>query len=283
MFITRLRLNTGRPSAQRMLSSPRVLHATLMGAFRETPQGTGAASDTARVLWRVDRWNEAYAVLNVVSACEPDLTRFVEQAGWPSSTQPGTPGWETLPYHPLLDHLAEGDVWDFKLTANPVHCVRRGEGEAFKRVAHSTARHQRKWLLDRQEQSGFQVLEAEAPRQARGTAEVHHSSATDRCRPLGVHGTRHQLRVSGGRELTFPGKTHATDGRTQTISLVTVTFEGRLQVSDPVALRHALTRGIGKAKAYGCGLMTLRRPSRHSSYAGAGKPPPQEARGAARS
>lgn len=38
---------------------------------------------------------------------------------------------------------------------------------------------------------------------------------------------------------------------------MTVTFDGRLEVTDPAALRRTLTQGIGKAKAYGCGLITL--------------------------
>jgi CRISPR system Cascade subunit CasE len=38
--------------------------------------------------------------------------------------------------------------------------------------------------------------------------------------------------------------------------VVTVTFDGRLEVTDPDALRRTLTQGI-RAKAYGCGLITL--------------------------
>ncbi len=46
-------------------------------------------------------------------------------------------------------------------------------------------------------------------------------------------------------------------GKANKVPLVTVTFDGRLEVTDPVALRRTLTMGLGKAKAYGCGLMTL--------------------------
>jgi CRISPR system Cascade subunit CasE len=34
-------------------------------------------------------------------------------------------------------------------------------------------------------------------------------------------------------------------------------FEGRLLITDPDALRAALVTGIGPAKGYGCGLLTL--------------------------
>jgi CRISPR-associated protein, Cse3 family len=41
--------------------------------------------------------------------------------------------------------------------------------------------------------------------------------------------------------------------------IVTTTFEGLLTVSDPVLMRTALQQGIGPAKAFGCGLMLVRR------------------------
>jgi CRISPR system Cascade subunit CasE len=34
-------------------------------------------------------------------------------------------------------------------------------------------------------------------------------------------------------------------------------FEGVLQISDESLFKAALTNGIGRAKAYGCGLLTL--------------------------
>ena len=44
------------------------------------------------------------------------------------------------------------------------------------------------------------------------------------------------------------------------MTLALATFEGVLEVTDPDALRHGLVHGIGRGKAYGCGLMTLARP-----------------------
>ena len=43
------------------------------------------------------------------------------------------------------------------------------------------------------------------------------------------------------------------------VRLSIATFEGVLEVSDPQALRHAVVNGIGRGKAYGCGLLTLAR------------------------
>lgn len=41
--------------------------------------------------------------------------------------------------------------------------------------------------------------------------------------------------------------------------LVTITFEGTLQVRDPEILVNRLANGIGPAKAFGCGLLLVRR------------------------
>lgn len=41
--------------------------------------------------------------------------------------------------------------------------------------------------------------------------------------------------------------------------LVMVTFEGRLTVTDPEQLRALLSSGVGPAKAFGCGLLLVRR------------------------
>jgi CRISPR system Cascade subunit CasE len=43
------------------------------------------------------------------------------------------------------------------------------------------------------------------------------------------------------------------------ISLSTLDFEGSLTVTDPADFLNALLSGIGPAKAFGCGLLLVRR------------------------
>ena len=49
-------------------------------------------------------------------------------------------------------------------------------------------------------------------------------------------------------------------GRRDAIQYSSVDYEGLLEVTDPGRLIEALARGIGRAKAFGCGLMLIRRP-----------------------
>jgi CRISPR system Cascade subunit CasE len=234
MYLTRFRFNTARSDARRLLSSPQSMHAAVMSSFPQLLPTAPQTPTGPRVLWRADRNASAEVLLFVVSPDRPDLTHLVEQAGWPAAAASGTPGWQTFHYTPFLERLDKGGTWGFRLTANPVHSVRTKDGDPTKRTAHRTARHQLLWLLQRQEAGGFRVLAKPADRQ------------------LTEHGDEHQVIVADQRGMDF-GK-QGSKGR---VTIKAVTYDGRLEVTDPDALRTLLTSGLGKAKAYGCGLMTL--------------------------
>lgn len=226
MYLTRFRINPERIGARKLLSSPQVLHAAVMSSFAELPDPT---PDAPRVLWRIDRDPRPHTHLCIVSPYKPDLTHLVEQAGWPTTAR-----WETFDYGPFLDRLGAGDRWAFRLTANPIHSVRNKDGAPTKITAHITARHQLGWLLQRQQAAGFTI--------------VRKPSAHEQQDEL----AQHELILYNRRQFAFQKK-----GAGKPVTLVTVTYDGRLQITDPDAFRRTLTHGLGKAKAYGCGLMTL--------------------------
>lgn len=231
MFLTRFRINTARLGARRLLSSPQAMHAAVLSSF---PDMLPTGPETPRVLWRMDHNAAAEVLLFIVSPTQPDLTHLVEQSGWPAAAAAGTRGWQTYSYAPFLERLGEGSSWGFRLTANPVHSVRNADGVPLKRTAHLVPKYQLQWLLDRQKANGFHILDK--PEEKR----------------LTEHGDEHQVIVRDQRDLDFSKR-----GEKARVTIKTVTYEGRLEVTDPVALRTMLTGGLGKAKAYGCGLMTL--------------------------
>jgi CRISPR system Cascade subunit CasE len=51
----------------------------------------------------------------------------------------------------------------------------------------------------------------------------------------------------------------AKRGGTGELQFSTVDFDGALTVEDPVAFQETLFHGIGTAKAFGCGLLLVRR------------------------
>jgi len=170
-----------------------------------------------RVLWRVD-FQHPHVYLYIVSPSEPSLEHLVEQAGWP-----GKSGWESVDYDYRLSRLAEGEVLAFRLTANPVKQSRDPQ-LAGKRLPHVTADQQRDWLIQRAEAHGFRV-------------------------PLGVDGQPDVLVSRRSRHEFRRGDSMVT--------LATAQFDGRLEISDAAVFRRTLTHGLGRAKGYGCGLMTI--------------------------
>lgn len=194
-------------------------HAMHAAVLAGFPPGVSTASAEGRVLWRVDRKGPEL-YLYIVSPEKPDLTHVIEQAGWPTSST-----WETRDYIPFLNRLALGQQYVFRLSANPVRQP-RGPELSGKRVGHVTAAQQERWLLDRAAACGFAVLESAA-----GSVDL----------------------VVSEREV----KRFARNGSRVTLS--TARFDGRLEVTDVSLIRASLSRGIGPAKGYGCGLMTLAR------------------------
>lgn len=127
--------------------------------------------------------------------------------------------WETKEYGTFLNRLDEGQQWHFRLCGNPVHSVKT-EGTARGKVyGHVTVEQQRQWFFARAQKNGFAVSDDEFDLIERSVQKFR-------------------------REKKY-------------VTLSTAVFEGNLTVTDKVLLAAALKNGIGRAKAYGCGLLTL--------------------------
>ncbi|MFJ9729446.1 type I-E CRISPR-associated protein Cas6/Cse3/CasE [Streptomyces sp. NPDC101209] len=235
MYLTRAYLNPRRKGAIKLISNPRALHALLAGSYPDQPP-VPAGEQPPRTLWRLDTDDPRKPVLYIVSPTRPDLTQLIEDAGWPAAE---TPQWATKPYTPFLNRLAEGQTYAFRLTANPTHSLTpTGPGQRGKRVPHTTPRHQLAWLAQRAHQHGFVIPPA------RHQADIG---------PDGQPAL--QLHLAKRATDSFRKPDHS--GKPIRVTLTTATYEGTLQVTNPQNLRTLLTTGIGNARAYGCGLLTL--------------------------
>lgn len=228
MHLSRIQINPERRGGRKLLGSPQAMHAAVLASFPQTEEERG------RVLWRVDR-DTHQQWLYVVSGPRPDFAHIVEQAGWQTTADT----WAVRPYGPLLDRLAAGQTWAFRLTANPTRTSRAKtvvDGipvvpprdpdkpkERAKRYGHVTVAEQLDWLLARTEGWGFTVPEK------------------DGVRDVVVHGRR----------------TERFQRKGATVTIAKATYDGILTVADPDALRGVMTAGAGPAKGYGCGLLTL--------------------------
>ena len=145
--------------------------------------------------------------------------------------------WDAVSYDAFLGRLTRGQVWGFRLAANPVRAVAR-EGARSKVLPHVTPAQQVGWLDERSAGWGFSLVGS-----LRG-------GTTEETRKNGVL-------VSQRHDDRF-GRAESVAGRRSKVTLRIAQFDGTLEVTDAQALRCALVAGMGRAKGYGCGLMTLR-------------------------
>jgi CRISPR system Cascade subunit CasE len=253
-YLSRIRINPLRSGAQPLLKNPHRMKVEVLG-------GVPARTSDEPVLWRLDTFDPHQPHLLVLTHTKPSWDHIVERAGWP-----GADGEHALvrDYEPLLARLAIGREFAFRVTANPVQSTAapekltehqrkalenapEGGGDAPLRrgfrVGHRTAHHQTQWLLRRVSKAGFEIPPARTAEAGAPGMPEQGTAAPD-------------LRLASSRQLRF-NKKHNDKGRTPPITLMTATFEGRLRVTDPELLRAALLTGLGPAKRYGCGLLTL--------------------------
>ena len=224
MFLTKIDLAPERRLARKYLGSPQAMHAVVMGAT-----GGNIGDGPGRVLWRVDRGTTT--ALYILSPLEPDCSQLVAEAG-AAGTQA-----RTLDYSPFLASLDAGQLWAFRLAANPSYSASRGPGVRGQRYGHVTVEQQRQWLVERAPRHGFELMPVDHVDDEGSDGAV-----------MVVHRERP---VFNRRRSEGEGRDRVTINRT--------VYEGVLRITDPESLRRALIAGIGRSKAYGCGLMTLAR------------------------
>ena len=112
-------------------------------------------------------------------------------------------------------------------------------------LAHVTQDQQTQWVLDRAARLGFKVVTSAEYGGDLPVLEDRGGHRVDGANLLinGVERGIVEFKRAGSR-----------------VTLAVATFEGVLEVTAPELLRHGLVHGIGRGKAYGCGLMTLARP-----------------------
>lgn len=176
--------------------------------------------EKTRKLWRIDNL-AGHSYLLLLSDEVPYMEQISKQFGLVGKAA----AWESKDYGKLLNRIESGGVWQFRLTANPTKCCRDEEGRRGTIKAHVTTYYQKQWLLERSVKNGFSVKESEF--------DVTKS---------------YWQRFYKGSERKKP------------LTILTVTYEGILTVTDADLFRKTLMEGIGREKAFGMGMLTVVRP-----------------------
>lgn len=234
-YLSRIWLNPLRRGAQRFIRSPQALHAAVLGGLSRQPVDE-------RVLWRLETTEQRRAELLVLTQSLPAWDHLIEQAGWTTSEEPQ---FTVRPYDAVLAQVARGREFSFRLRANPVSATRQPSKPSPSqlrhltsstrtrgvRVPHRTVAHQLAWLTERAPGWGFRFPETE-------------DGKPDVC-------------IVERSRLVFSKSAENGDA----VVLHRATFQGRVMIDSPDLARESLLRGVGPARAYGCGLITLAPPT----------------------
>ncbi|BCX89977.1 CRISPR system Cascade subunit CasE [Methylomarinovum tepidoasis] len=146
--------------------------------------------------------------------------------------------WRIDPPKPFAPTLQAGQKLAFLLRANPV--VRRG------RERHDI-------VMDQKKRTGWKTLPPdERPPLPELIQQAGLEWLSGQGERHGFHTDSRTVRMDGYRQ-------HRTRRAGRAIHFSTLDFTGLMTVTDPELFRKALFQGIGPAKAFGCGLLLVRR------------------------
>ncbi len=245
MYLSRLILNPSSRQVRSELAQPYEMHRTLMRAFPEaSPDGKSKARDKFGMLFRADVDDRRHRVIVYVqSAVKPDWS-YLDSTSDYLLEDPSNPACKevTNSYRELQD----GQILAFRLRANPTKRIAKvtkgGPELKGKRVGLLREEEQIDWLirkgLERTQDTpgGFEIL----------MNEIEDDKGETRSVP------RVSVRLEGKQ------RSHKREnGHSHCTTHLAVCFDGLLRITDADAFRETLAQGIGPAKAYGFGLMSI--------------------------
>lgn len=211
MYLSRVEIDQGNRQKLKDLTHLGAYHSWVENSF---PEKFG--QDRPRHLWRIDTLRHKRYLL-VVSAEKPNLN-LLDKYGVPGTA-------ETKNYDPFLEKVKQNMIYNFRLTANPVHRVTQPGQKNGKLYPHITIEKQKEWLINRAKNCGFEIIKDESG--------IYQFDVVSRDWPLLFHKGTKRVRLSR------------------------VNFEGQLKVVDLKLFKQHLISGIGKEKAYGMGMLTI--------------------------
>jgi CRISPR system Cascade subunit CasE len=213
MYLSRLRLGESIKCRALRFSATKI-HGIIEQCFDE---------ERERVLWRIDKLGGREYVL-ILSNRLPNLSYAAEQICDRNEITE-----DSKNYDKTLEKIRNGDIYRFRLRANPVRKTRDKNGEKERNITSAilspngsgeNTQSQKKWLLNRAESLGFSTTE--------DTFQIVRTEWIN-------------INKQNNRPFHFKA----------------AEFEGILTVTDADLFKHTLEFGIGREKAYGCGMMTV--------------------------
>ncbi len=252
LYLSRLILNLNYRQVRSELAQPYEMHRTLMHAFEGyTVNKEEKLREKCGVLFRADvEDRNCRAVVYVQSIVEPDWS-YLDKCKEYLLYEEGVPNPVYKNIAVSYRGLRNGQTVVFSLRANPTKRIAKPlKGDDMlrgKRVALLREEEQVDWLVRKGDErengcpGGFEILAKEVHEQNDEIRQIVHVNTT-------IEGNQTGYKKDKNDEKREHRMTH-----------LAVRFNGLLRITDPDAFRETLIRGLGPAKAFGCGLMLVRR------------------------
>jgi CRISPR system Cascade subunit CasE len=228
MWLSRLNLDPRSRAVRRDLSDCHQLHRTLLSGFPSVQLAEPRRE--VGMLHRLEQDRTGNPVLLVQSMLEPNWSHLPADYCLRRTSGGENPGLKPMGH--ILDAVQAGSRFRFRLVANPTRRISRDVsrgGASSARVELRTEEQWHEWMLRQADKHGFRL---EGLNTAPGLQNL-----------IGLHAGFLQGKRNG-----------------ESVTVFAVQFEGVLEVADAEQFRVAIRSGIGPAKAYGCGLISIGPP-----------------------
>ena len=236
IFLSSLRLDPLARRVQTELARPYEMHRTLCHAF---PELAGDEWTAARVLFRVDDDGGRVQLL-VQSKREPDWRAFSNHLGGARYLLafPQVKEWEP--------QFQAGQTLRFRLLANPTFRPKKDDGGDGERRGLYREHERLDWLWRQSARCGFALPRADTTLRRNGAPLIFRGRSHDSL-TLDLP-TCQVIDLNDGRRFPLPA------GRVQ---FSAARFDGVLEVTDGDLFRQAVENGVGPAKGFGFGLLSV--------------------------
>lgn len=236
IFLSRLQLDPLARRVQTELARPYEMHRTLCHAF---PDLAGDSWTAARVLFRVDDDGGRLRLL-VQSKREPDwraFSRHLNNARY-LLTAPQVKEWQP--------QFNAGQTLRFRLQANPTFRPKKEDGSDGERRGLYREHERLDWLARQSARCGFALPRTRMTLQRNGELVIFRGRPHEELE-LDVPICQ-VVDLNDGRRFQLPDRK---------IQFSAARFDGVLQISDADLFTDALESGIGPAKGFGFGLLSV--------------------------
>lgn len=250
LYLSRLILDLNCRQVRSEIAQPYEMHRTLMHAFKGYAVNKEEnVRKKCGVLFRADVDDKnSRAVIYVQSIAEPDWS-YLDKCKHYLLSEEGAPNPVYKNVALSYRGLRKGQTLSFSLRANPTKRIAKPlKGDDIlkgKRVALLREEEQVDWLVRKGTErengcpGGFEILAKAIKERDDDIKQIVHVNTTIEGKQTGYK------------------KDKQDERREHRMTQLAVRFDGLLRITDPDAFRETLARGIGPAKAFGCGLLLV--------------------------